>query len=468
MDVLLSHSYFMGEDAHEQQVMKPYAPLGLLYVSAYLKRAGFAVGVQDTTFATRAAAHARLAAREAPVLGLYTNLTTRASVLDLTRHAKAHGFTVVLGGPESANWPEAYLANGADVIVIGEGEVTMAELLPALARHGPHRLHDIAGIAFRDESGAVVRTAPRPLLTALDGVPWPDREAIDIDAYLTCWRTHHGAGSLNLICARGCPYTCRWCSHSVFGHHHARRSPEDVADEVAHLIERWNPDMLWYADDVFTIHPRWLNAYGAELGRRGLKRPFECITRADRLTPAAVEVLREMGAFRVWIGSESGSQRVLDAMERGVSVAEVAQATAWLKAAGIAVGMFLMWGYDGETTADIEATVDFVRRTDPDIFLTTVAYPIKGTPYFDAVADRVTPPADWAAATDRDHHVAGRPGSRYYRHATRRLRHAVALARLRRDRPHALLPIARAWLRAEWSRWGMRWNDRPVDAARRS
>lgn len=462
MDVLLSHSYFMGEDAHEQQVNKPYPPLGLLYVSAYLKRAGFDVGVQDTTFAARGAVHDRLARREAPVVGLYTNLTTRASVLDLTRAAKAAGATVVLGGPESADWPDAYLAHGADVVVIGEGEQTMAELLDALARRGPHRLHDVAGIVFRDEAGAVVRTAPRPLATDLDALPWPDREAIDIAAYLDCWRTHHGVGALNLVCARGCPYRCRWCSHSVFGHHHARRSPEGVADEVAHLVERYAPEMLWYADDVFTIHPRWTLRFADVLRRRGLRLPFECITRADRLTPNLVAALAEMGAFRVWIGSESGSQTVLDAMERGVRVAEVEQATAWLKAAGIAAGMFLMWGYDGETAADIEATIDFVARTDPDVFLTTVAYPIKGTPYFDAVADAVVGPADWAAGTDRDHVVTGRPGPRYYRHATRRLRHRVDLARLRRDRPRALGAIARAWLGAAAHGVAMRLTARPI------
>lgn len=444
--------------------MKPYAPLGLLYVSAYLKRLGVAVGVQDTTFAARADVDARLARREAPVLGLYTNLTTRRSVIALTRVAKAAGWTVVLGGPESANWPAAYLDHGADVVVIGEGEETMAELLEALARRGAHRLHDVRGIAFRDEAGAVVRTPPRPLLTDLDALPWPDRDAIDVDAYLACWRAHHGVASLNLICARGCPYRCRWCSHSVFGHHHARRSPDGVADEVGHLVRRYAPDMLWYADDVFTIHPRWTLAYAQALQRRGLRVPFECITRADRLTPELVAALAAMGARRVWLGSESGSQSVLDRMERGVTVAEVERATAWLKAAGIETGMFLMWGYDGETRADIEATIDFVGRADPDVYLTTVAYPIQGTPYHDAVAGAVVGPADWAAGSDRDHIVTGRPGPRYYRHATRRLRHRVTLARLRRDRPHALGAIARAWLGGALHGLAMRWTDRPMTA----
>jgi radical SAM superfamily enzyme YgiQ (UPF0313 family) len=340
--------------------------------------------------------------------------------------------------------------------VFGEGELTLAELLPRLAAAGPHRLHDVAGIAFQDESGLVVETPPRPKLADLDALPLPDRGAIDIERYLTTWRTHHGTGSLNLITARGCPYRCRWCSHAVFGYHHSRRSPENVADEVAHLRERYAPDMLWFADDVFSISPRWLAAYTELAIRRGLVLPFECITRADRVTPAVAEDLRRLGCFRVWIGSESGSQRILDAMERGVTVTEVQAATALLRATGIQVGMFLMWGYEGEDASDIDATIEHVKRANPDVFLTTVAYPIKGTPYFDAVADRLVEPADWAAATDRDYQVRGRHSKRYYAFATRRLQHEVALHRLRSAPAAPLLPVLRATAGAWQARLGMR------------
>lgn len=455
-DLLLSHGYSLAADVHEQRVMKPYVPLGLLYVSAYLKQAGFAVEVLDGTFAAPGDLLEKLAARGAPVLGLYANLTTRRAVLEIVRAAKEQGWRVVLGGPEPANYPAAYLAAGADVVVFGEGELTLAELLPRLAAAGPHRLHEVAGIAFRDEAGLVVETLPRAKLVDLDALPLPDRGAIDIERYLATWRHHHGTGSLNLITARGCPYRCRWCSHAVFGYHHARRSPQNVADEVAQLRERYAPDMLWFADDVFTISPRWLAAYAEEATRRALVLPFECITRADRVTPAVVEDLRRLGCFRVWLGSESGSQRILDAMERGVTVAQVQTATALLQAAGIQVGMFLMWGYEGEEESDIEATIAQVKRANPDVFLTTVAYPIKGTPYFDAVADRVVAPADWATATDRDYQVRGRHSKRYYAFATRRLQHEVALHRLRMAPEAPLLPRLKAATGAWQARLGMR------------
>jgi radical SAM superfamily enzyme YgiQ (UPF0313 family) len=188
--------------------------------------------------------------------------------------------------------------------------------------------------------------------------------------------------------------------------------------------------MAWMADDVFTIHHGWLFEYAAELKRRGIKLPFECISRADRLNPKVVDTLAEIGCFRVWIGSESGSQRILDAMERGVTVEQVQNGVALCRSAGIQSGMFLMWGYEGEELSDIEATVEHVKKTDPDIFFTTVAYPIKGTPYFSEVAERVDKPANWSQTSDREFKLRNRHSRQFYRFADKLLRSEVELNRL--------------------------------------
>lgn len=429
-DLLLTHGYFLCEDEKELEIMKPYAPLGLLYLSAFLRRSGFEVEVFDSTFSTPAGLAARLAASRG-VLGVYTNLLTRRSVLGVVADAKRHGWSVVLGGPESANHPEEYLRRGADVVVIGEGEQTMAELLPALDDRGPHCLHGVPGVVFLDDGGLVVRTEARPQIQDIDSLPWPDRDAIDMQKYVDVWRDHHGNGSVNLITARGCPYKCHWCSHAVFGFTHRRRSFLDCADELEHIRDRYQPDQVWYADDVFTIHHRWLFNYAAELKRRNLHMPFETISRADRMMKEEVwATLAEMGCWRIWIGSESGSQRVLDAMERGVTVEQVQWATRAAHRHGIQVGMFLMWGYEGETCDDIEATVDHVKKANPDVFLTTVAYPIKNTTYFHEVADRVVLNKAWDAATDRDYDILGRPSGDYYKQADRLLRSEVEAERL--------------------------------------
>ena len=195
-----------------------------------------------------------------------------------------------------------------------------------------------------------------------------------------------------------------------------------VVDELAWILDRYHPDMLWIADDVFTIHHGWIFEYAAELKRRGIRIPFECITRADRLNERIAAALSELGCMRVWIGSESGSQRVLDAMERGVRVEQIRRAVGFAKANGIETGMFLMWGYDGEEISDIEATVDHVKQCRPDIFLTTVSYPIKGTPYFEKVASRLVNIGPWAQTTDRGVQIRGRHSRRFYKFADDLLR----------------------------------------------
>jgi radical SAM superfamily enzyme YgiQ (UPF0313 family) len=229
-----------------------------------------------------------------------------------------------------------------------------------------------------------------------------------------------------VITARGCPFHCRWCSHSTFGQTHRRRSVQSVVDEVEWILGRYAPEMLWMADDVFTIQHAWILEYAAEMKRRGIAIPFECITRADRMSARVAEALAGLGCFRVWIGSESGSQRVLDAMQRGVKVEQVREAVGLCRAHGIQVGMFLMWGYEGEEPADIEATVEHVKACVPDIFLTTVSYPIKGTPYYAEVEPRLVKIGEWGGGTDRDLKIAGRHSRRYYGFADQLLRSTVA------------------------------------------
>ena len=431
MDLLLTHGYFLYEDPKELQIMKPYPPLGILYICSHLRKRGFDVEVFDSTFSSRKDLFNALAQGPPSILGVYANLMTRSNVVEILGVAKQCGWKIVVGGPEPGAYPREYLDAGADVVVNGEGELTLEELIPVLQSNSRQDLHRVHGIVFRDEGGELVHTQPRPQISNLDEQPWPARDAIDFDRYVSMWREHHGAGSVSLITARGCPYHCRWCSHEVFGRSHRRRSPESVAEELAWLVERYRPEMAWMADDVFTIHHGWLHRYAGELKKRGLKIPFECISRADRLNSEIVDLLAEFGCFRVWIGSESGSQRILDRMERGVTVEQVQSAVAMCRARSIQTGMFLMWGYEGEEMEDIEATIEHVKKSNPDVFFTTVAYPIKGTQYFSDVDSRVDNPKAWRATSDREIRIQGRHSRRYYSFADQLLRTEIELQRTR-------------------------------------
>jgi len=438
MRLLLTHGFFLEEDPKEQQISKPYPPLGLLYLSAYLRARGYHVEVYDSTFGSCDELFGILDSGPPAVLGIYTNLLTRKNVLAIIARAKQTGWQVVLGGPEPSNYAAEYLSAGTDLIVPGEGELVLEQLLQGVDKPD--------GVIYRDANGQIVRTPAAAQIADLDTLPWPDRERVDIGKYLRTWRTRHGAGSVSLITARGCPYHCRWCSHATFGKTHRRRSVKGVADEAQWILETYQPEMLWYADDVFTIHPGWTARYAAEMKTRGIRVPFECITRADRLDDKTADALAEMGCFRVWIGSESGSQKVLDAMQRGVRVEQVQEAVERARSRGIQAGMFLMWGYEGEGLEDIQATVEHVQRCRPDVYLTTVSYPIKGTPYYDEVAPKLVRIGEWSQSTDRDVQIRGRHSRHYFQFADELLRSSMDPA------PDAArIEAARAGLQAAYS-----------------
>ena len=429
-ELLLTHGYFMFEDSKELQILKPYAPLGLLYLCSHLRSKGFDVDVWDTTFSTPDLLFHYLRREKPGVLGVYANLMTRGTVIRILQVARQAGWRTIVGGPEPGAYAQEYLEAGADFVVFGEGELTTEELLRALHAGATASWDKIAGIAYLDDRGVMQRTLPRTQIANLDAQPWPAREAIDIDRYVRTWKDAHGQGSVSFITARGCPYKCRWCSHQVFGLTHRRRNPADVVNELEWLLQRYSPDMVWIADDVFTIHHGWIRDYAAEMKRRGMRVPFECISRADRLNEEILDVLAELGCFRIWIGSESGSQRILDAMERGVKVEQVQKAVELSRTRGIQSGMFLMWGYEGEQLPDIEETIEHVKRSRPDVFFTTVAYPIKGTPYYEHAKDRLVELKPWSESSDRDLKIKGRHSRKFYEYADRLLRDEVALSRL--------------------------------------
>jgi anaerobic magnesium-protoporphyrin IX monomethyl ester cyclase len=465
MNVLLTHGYFLGEDAKEQRLMRPYPPLGILYLAAYLQARSVPVSVFDTTFSSRAALQRHLLATRPEVIGIYTNLMTKLAVLDIITFVRAQPelarSRIVLGGPEVTHHAEAFLAHGAHVIVVGEGEETLHALVQAWTAEAAGATEaawrQVPGIVFRDGAGAAQRTAPRTLLRDLDELPMPGREALDLQPYLRAWKLRHGQNAVSISTMRGCPYSCRWCSRAVYGESYRRRSPRLVVDEIEAIAARYRPDTLWFVDDVFTINYRWLEELTVELERRQLRVPYECITRADRLNEKVVGLLKRSGCFRVWIGAESGSQKVLDAMDRRVTVQQVHDMIQLSKRHGIETGTFIMIGYPGETEADIQATIEHLKRADPDQFTITVAYPIKGTPFFDEVKSDIVELRPWSQVTDRDQRRRRPHSSLYYRLAVSRVVNEVRTFQLeRRQGGWRSLAAAKHRVKALVARAGMR------------
>lgn len=473
MNVLFTHGYFLGEDPKEQVIMKPYPPLGLLYLSAWLDRHGVENEVFDTTFSTKEALKNYLLEHRPRIVALYTNLMTKLNVIGIMRFLRSREAfdetLIVLGGPDVTHNAEEYLAAGADLVAIGEGEQTMLEIAMAVEgreQTGPVGLFmrgwsppfgHIAGLAYRLSDGSVVKTAPREKMRDIDRLPFPNRQKINLQQYLDAWKRTHGHSAVSISTQRGCPYTCRWCSTAVYGQSYRRRSPQNVADEIIFLKENYDFDLIWFVDDVFTVSHKWLSEFRDELEKRSLRIQFECITRADRLNDEVIALLKACGCFRVWIGAESGSQRIIDAMDRRVDVGQVRAMIRSAREAGIQAGTFIMLGYPGETEADIRETVEHLKASNPDLFTITVAYPIKGTGLYEEVQATSFAALPWAERTDRDIDFPRTYPRRYYDYAVRWTVNAVHLHKVRLAgrlfSGNGLKLLAKTWV----ARAGMVW-----------
>lgn len=423
MKILLTHGYFLKDDPAELRIMKPYPPLGILYISAYLDKQGIENDIFDSTFSSLEVLKKYLLQYSPNYLGIYVNLMTKLNVLEIIKFAKSQKdlihTKIILGGPDIKYNAENFLNHGADFLVIGEGEESFYELIEALDTNKQQSLNDIPGIGYKDDAGNTTLTQDRILIKEIDELPFPDRSKIDIPAYQKVWKEYHGSDAISVSTMRGCPYTCRWCSRAVYGLSYRRRSAAKVVDELEIIRKDFNPEAVWFVDDVFTISHKWMSEFLIELERRDLKIKYECITRADRMNEEVISMLKDSGCFRVWIGAESGSQKIIDAMDRRVKVEQVREMIQLSKKYGIETGTFIMLGYPGETEKDIEATIDHLKLSNPDYFTITIAYPIKGTELYQEIEAKQNKSFNWETNTDRDRDFTRTYRKRFYDFAVR-------------------------------------------------
>lgn len=438
--------------------MRPYPPLGLLYISSYLEQHGIENSVFDTTFSTREKFESYLLENKPTIIGIYVNLMTRMAVLSLQAFIRKNlpDTIIILGGPEVRHSAANFLKHGADYIVMGEGEESMRELCcrPVSNLREKQEVDTIQGVAFL-KNGEFIQTPEREKIKDLDALPLPNRSKIDIRHYLDTWKRYHGKSTLSVSTMRGCPYTCKWCSRAVYGLSYRRRSPEQVVNELAHLQESYKPDSLWFVDDVFTISYKWMRGFSDELRKQGIQIPYECITRADRMNEEIVQLLKETGCFRVWIGAESGSQKVIDLMDRRVQVTQVRDMIQLSKKFGIESGTFIMLGYPGETEADIEETINHLKQSNPDLFTITVAYPIRGTELFEEVQSLQTTSFEWSKTSDREIDFKRTYARRYYDFAVRRVVNEMNYFKASVESQHRL--AIRFKIKSLLSKVAMRW-----------
>jgi anaerobic magnesium-protoporphyrin IX monomethyl ester cyclase len=426
-DVLLTHSYHLYYDRKQTRKMRPYPPLGTLYAAALLRSAGLSVAVFDTMLNDpEQGFQAALDKHHPRVVVVYEdnfNFLTKMCltrmrevayhILELSRRA---GATVLVNGSDASDHALDYLRKGFRCVLLGEAEWTLFEAAQHLLRGDDSGLDQIPGLAYLDEeTDALIETADRPLMRNLDLLSFPARDLIDLDQYRTAWKASHGYFSLNIVASRGCPYHCNWCAKPIYGDSFAVRSARSVAEEMRQLKCDFGAEHLWFADDIFGLRAKWVRELAVEVERLGAAVPFKMQSRVDLMTLDTVRALRRAGCDEVWLGIESGSQRILDAMDKGTRVEQIGKARDNLRSEGIRACYFLQFGYQGEEWEDIQKTVNLVRNTRPDDIGVSVSYPLPGTKFFDRVQSQLSDKTNWSDSEDLSMMFQGAYTDEFYR-----------------------------------------------------
>lgn len=409
--VLFGQAYFLRFDPKLWAAQQPYAPLGAMYAAACVRERGYRVAFFDAMLAASEAEWSEALDRHQPRIAvLYEDsfnylskmclLRMRQAAFTMIEAARARGISVIIAGSDATDHPALYLERGADLVVLHEGEETLVEAIDVLTGRFTRPLGDVPGLCVRGAGERTTTTPARPMIRDLDALPRAAWDLIDVERYRDIWQQHHGYFSMNLVTTRGCPFHCNWCAKPIYGQRYTARSPENVADEIAWLARTYRPDHLWIADDIFGLRPGWIERFAEIVAATGVTVPFKCLLRADGVTVALARALRRAGCRTAWIGAESGSQRVLDAMEKGIRVDQIVAATQRLRDADIEVGFFLQFGYPGETGEDIERTLQMARDCRPDDIGVSVSYPLPGTPFYERVKMQLGEKQNWVDSDD--------------------------------------------------------------------
>ena len=461
LSILVAHSYFLRFDPKQYERAKPYPPLATLQVAAMLRRSGHPVALFDAMLAEGLEDYGRCLQQHSPQLLLiyednFNFLSKmclgamRKAACEMISAARARGARVIVAGSDASDAPDPYLSAGADAVLLGEGHEALQRLVqrldadPTLDR--ARLVSGVPGIAGAgSKTGAPGRGAGHR--TDVQQPELPAWDLIDMERYRRVWQQAHGYFSLNIASSRGCSFRCAWCAKPIWGNRYLQRDAEAVAAEMLHLKRNFAPDHIWFADDIFGFRADWVQAFARATRAGGGSVPFTIQTRADLITPGMAAALSEAGCQEAWLGAESGSQRVLDAMNKGVQVAEIHTARARLKAQGIRVGFFIQLGYLGEQLEDILATRDLIDTACPDDIGISVSYPLPGTAFYEQVKAQLGPKTHWQDSNDLAMMFRGTYGSDFYRAVRNLLHEQVKLQSAAgvTDREPARRALGRSW-----------------------
>jgi anaerobic magnesium-protoporphyrin IX monomethyl ester cyclase len=422
--LLFSHSYYYQLDPKQWKNKTPFPPLGTLYAASLMRANGFEVDLFDTNLLNSSQAILpKIKSFQPDYLVIYddgfnyltkmclTNM--REACFDMIIAAKSLGCKVIVCSSDATDHYEKYLKKGADFIIQGEGEITLLELIQQLDTAAT--TEHIAGIVYK-HNGEIVVHPKRKVLEHLDDLPMPAWDLVDIPAYKKVWGQGKQEFTLNLATTRGCPYKCNWCAKPIYGNRYNAHSPAYVVNEIAYIKEHFGVTRFWMCDDIFGLKPNWVQEFNAELKSQKLAISYYIQSRVDLLLKEdTIDALANSGLEEVWVGAESGSQRILDAMDKGTKIEEIYAATHLLQQKNIRVALFLQFGYPTETQEDIQQTIAMVKKIIPDNIGISVSYPLPGTKFYEKVKDDLKLKANWTDSDDFEMMFQGTYNSRYYK-----------------------------------------------------
>ncbi len=407
VDVLLTHSYHLPFDPKQLRKMQPYPPLGTIYAATLLQKSGIKVAVFDTMLRDPGEFAEVVRSSQPKVVAIYEDSFNFLSKMCLTRMreiafsmaatARCVGATVVAHGSDAADHVGEYLDAGVNGVLLGEGEWALLDVVRAILR-GRSDWTAIEGVVTSASASAAAHR--RPASVNIDALDAPSREFLDVEPYRKAWIGAHGSFSMNLVSSRGCPFRCNWCAKPIFENSYRVRRPDRVAEEMLELKRHYRADHLWFADDIFGLDHRWVADFAAQVQRRDAALPFKVQARADLISDEIAGNLKRAGCAEIWMGVESGSQKVLDAMDKGLRVEEVRAARRILREHGIRACFFLQFGYPGEEWADICRTVELIRETKPDDIGVSVSYPLPNTRFYERVREQMGRKRNWRDSED--------------------------------------------------------------------
>jgi anaerobic magnesium-protoporphyrin IX monomethyl ester cyclase len=443
LKVLFSHSYFLQFDPKQVAHAQPYPPLGTIWAAALLRQHGFEVALFDTMFAHRPdEIITKLETFQPDVLVVYDdgfNYLTKMCLSNMREAAfrmqylaRQYGCKVIMTSSDAADHYEQYLDNGADFVIAGEAEYTLLELVQELNKEQTDVQH-IPGLIYK-LGDAAHKNIKRTVAKHLDELPLPAWDLVDIAPYKEVWMKKHGYFSINIATTRGCPYKCNWCAKPMYGNSYNMRSAGNVVEEMVLLKQLFNMDHIWFCDDIFGLKRSWVKEFSERVDVEGVKTPYKIQSRADLLVQEKYVIyLASSGCDEVWMGAESGSQKILDAMDKGTTVEQIKEARLLLKQYHIKAAFFLQYGYLGETIEDIKKTWSLLTETMPDDIGISVSYPLPGTPFYDKVQQDLVKKSNWTDSDDLDLMFQNTYPSAFYKKLHRYTHYIYRLQKLRDD-----------------------------------